>query len=131
MAENPADRARHAHTVTGSDGVQAGAAEASGKPVKPRKKLTPEEKCRIFLETQRGNVPMSTVLRRWCFHSSDMTRIGAQVPRRGAGKPGSGLSAWPTQRAAGDCGAHGRESQSGGSLERFGDREHSTTTKVN
>ena len=83
VAENPADKVRQAQTVADSDGVQAGPREASDKPVKPRKKLTPEEKYRIFLETQRGDVPIATVLRRWGIHSSDLTRIRAQV-REGA-----------------------------------------------
>ncbi len=52
-------------------------------PAKPRRKLTPEQKYQIFLETQRGDIPVATVLRKWGIHSSDLTRIRAQV-RQGA-----------------------------------------------
>lgn len=65
------------------DGSPENLAEADGKPVRQRKQLTAEEKYRIFLETQRADVLVAMVLRKWGIHSSDLMRIRAQV-REGA-----------------------------------------------
>lgn len=69
--------------TVGSDGASTTSPDGSHPPAKPRKRLTPEQKYQIFLETQRGDVPIAAVLRKWGVHSSDLTRIRAQV-RQGA-----------------------------------------------
>lgn len=69
--------------TAGGDGTMGNPPEAGGNSVRPRKQLSPEQKYRIFLETQRGDVSVATVLRKWGIHSSDLTRIRAQV-REGA-----------------------------------------------
>lgn len=77
------DIARRTESAVGSDGASAALPEVSSKQVRPRRKLTPEQKYQIFLETQRGDIPVAAVLRKWGIHSSDLTRIRAQV-RQGA-----------------------------------------------
>ena len=79
VANDLIDRPEQGHVEVGDDGGRA----ARSRPVKARKHLTPEEKYRIFLETQRGDVSVATVLRKYGIHSSDLTRIRAQV-REGA-----------------------------------------------
>lgn len=81
--DNLEDKCQSAVPTAGGDGHVGNLPEASDKPVRPRKQLTPEQKYRIFLETQRGDVSVATVLRKWGIHSSDLTRIRAQV-REGA-----------------------------------------------
>ena len=76
------DRPERGQPAEVSDDRQRANPGANG-PANPRKHLTPEEKYRIFLECQRGDVPVAAVLRRWGIHSSDLTRIRAQV-REGA-----------------------------------------------
>ena len=56
---------------------------ASREWVKRRRRLSPEDKYQIFLETSRGDVPVAAVLRKWGIYSSDLARIREQV-RRGA-----------------------------------------------
>ncbi len=79
VADERMDRPGQGHTEVGDDDGRA----ASSRPGKARKHLTPEEKYRIFLETQRGDVSVAAVLRKYGIHSSDLTRIRAQV-REGA-----------------------------------------------
>lgn len=81
--ENSDDKRQGTELSVGGDGSKENIPEVGGKPVRPRKQLTPEEKYRIFLETQRGDVLVATVLRKWGIHSSDLMRIRAQV-REGA-----------------------------------------------
>jgi transposase-like protein len=78
-ADSTTDKARSAAPSVGSDGTSTVLLEAGSKLVKPRKRLTPEQKYQIFLETQRGDISTATVLRKWGIHSSDLTRIRAQV----------------------------------------------------
>ena len=44
-----------------------------------KRKLTPEKKFQLFLETQRGETPVGEILRREGLYSSDLTRIRQQV----------------------------------------------------
>jgi len=44
-----------------------------------RKKLTPQEKWRVFLETSAGNAPIGEILRRYGLHSSELTKIRRQA----------------------------------------------------
>jgi len=46
---------------------------------KRRRKLTPEEKWQIFLETSVGNAPVGEILRRKGLYSSELTKIRKQV----------------------------------------------------
>jgi transposase-like protein len=46
---------------------------------KPRRFLSPEKKYQIFLETQRGDVTASEVLRREGLYSTDLVRIREKV----------------------------------------------------
>lgn len=80
---NSEDKARRTESAEGSDGPNAALSEVGSKPIKYRHKLTPEQKYQIFLETQRGDFPVASVLRKWGIHSSDLARIRAQV-RQGA-----------------------------------------------
>ena len=82
-AESVADKTRQVAPSVGNDGASVVTPEGGSSPAKPRKKLTPEQKYQIFLETQRGDVSTATVLRKWGIHSSDLTRIRMQV-RQGA-----------------------------------------------
>ncbi len=82
-ADSVADKTRQAALSVGGDGASGVTPEVGTSPAKPRRKLTPEQKYQIFLETQRGDIPVATVLRKWGIHSSDLTRIRAQV-RQGA-----------------------------------------------
>ena len=81
--ENADDRRQASEPPTSGDGSKGNLPEAGGKPVRQRKQLTSEEKYRMFLETQRGDVLVATVLRKWGIHSSDLMRIRTQV-REGA-----------------------------------------------
>ena len=81
--DNPDDKGQTSEPSAGGDGSQQNLPEAGGKLVRQRKQLTPEQKYRIFLETQRGDVLVAAVLRKWGIHSSDLMRIRAQV-REGA-----------------------------------------------
>ena len=82
-ADTSVDKARWPESVGDLDGANSALSEVESKPVKHRRKLTPEQKHQIFLETQRGDIPVAGVLRKWGIHSSDLTRIRAQV-RQGA-----------------------------------------------
>ncbi len=85
-ADSVAEKIRPATPSVGTgsnDGANTTSSEGRSSPAKPRKKLTPEQKYQIFLETQRGDVQIAAVLRKWGIHSSDLTRIRAQV-RQGA-----------------------------------------------
>jgi len=44
-----------------------------------RRKLTAEKKFQIYLETQRGDLPVGEILRREGLYSSDLVRIRKQV----------------------------------------------------
>lgn len=44
-----------------------------------RKKLTPQEKWQVFLETSARNAPIGKILRRYGLHSSELTKIRRQV----------------------------------------------------
>lgn len=77
------NRARPTAPLMSIDGATSSPPEVGSTAAKPRKRLTPEQKYQIFLETQRGDVPVAAVLRKWGIHSSDLTRIRAQV-RQGA-----------------------------------------------
>jgi transposase-like protein len=83
VADDVADRADGTEPEVGNDRQRETRAEDNGAPAKARKCLKPEDKYRIFLECQRGDVPVAAVLRKWGIHSSDLTRIRAQV-REGA-----------------------------------------------
>lgn len=48
-----------------------------------RRRLSAEDKYRIFVEDSRGDVPVAAVLRKWGIYSSDLARIREQV-RKGA-----------------------------------------------
>ena len=78
-ADSSASKSQQMELAASGDGTVGGPSETNLKPVKPRKHLTPEEKYRIFLETQRGDVSVATVLRKWGIHSSDLPRIRTQV----------------------------------------------------
>src|SRR4030065_772482 len=78
-----ADKARWPESAGDNDGATPGLSEVDSRPVRHRRKLTPEQKYQVFLETQRGDTPVAGVLRKWGIHSSDLTRIRAQV-RQGA-----------------------------------------------
>jgi transposase-like protein len=82
-ADDLVDRAEQMQLEAGNDGRGVNQEEEKDGPGKARKHLKPEEKYRIFLECQRGDVPVAAVLRKWGIHSSDLTRIRAQV-REGA-----------------------------------------------
>ena len=82
-ADSVADKTRSAAPSPGSDGTSTTLLEGHNSPVKPYRRLTPEQKYQIFLEAQRGDIPVAAVLRKWGIHSSDLTRIRAQV-RQGA-----------------------------------------------
>ena len=83
VADNPVGKLKGIDPATSGDSSGGNPSEVSSKPVKPRKHLSVEERYRIFLETQRGDVPIASVLRKWGIHSSDLTRIRVQV-REGA-----------------------------------------------
>lgn len=78
-ADNRDDKCQASEPSTGGDRAKGNLPEDGGRPVRQRKQLTPEEKYRIFLETQRGDVLVAAVLRKWGIHSSDLMRIRAQV----------------------------------------------------
>jgi transposase-like protein len=82
-ADSTTDKTRWATSSAASDGASTTLPGGDSKPIKPRKRLTPEQKYQIFLEAQRGDVPVAAVLRKWGVHSSDLTRIRMQV-RQGA-----------------------------------------------
>jgi transposase-like protein len=82
-ADDGQDKAEGAEPEAGSNRQREAQAEGNGGPGKARKCLKPEDKYQIFLECQRGDVPIAAVLRKWGIHSSDLTRIRAQV-REGA-----------------------------------------------
>jgi len=82
-ADTSVDKARWPESAGDNDGANPGLSEVDSRPVRPRRKLTPEQKYQVFLETQRGDTPVAGVLRKWGIHSSDLTRIRAQV-RQGA-----------------------------------------------
>lgn len=82
-ADNSVDKTRWPDPAGNNDEAGSALSEAESKPVKHRRKLTPEQKYQIFLETQRGDIPVAGVLRKWGIHSSDLARIRAQV-RQGA-----------------------------------------------
>jgi len=83
--DSTANRTRPAAPLTSVDGAASSPPEvgSSSTAAKPRKRLTPEQKYQIFLEAQRGDLPVAAVLRKWGIHSSDLARIRAQV-RQGA-----------------------------------------------
>ncbi len=62
------------------------------KTSKSRRFLAPEKKLQIFLEAQKGDKPVSEILRREGLYSSDLVRIRQQVTEgaldRLAAKPG-------------------------------------------
>lgn len=47
--------------------------------VKRKKKITPEQKWQIFLETSKTNAPIGEILRRWGLYSSELTKIRKQA----------------------------------------------------
>jgi len=58
------------------------AAEVTGdidKPERKRKKLTAQEKWRVFLETSVKDAPVGEILRRYGVYSSELTKIRRQV----------------------------------------------------
>lgn len=52
--------------------------EGNGQPRKYRK-LSPEAKWQIYVETSRGDAPVVEVMRRYGIHSADLKRIREQV----------------------------------------------------
>lgn len=60
---------------------------------KARRFLSPEKKFQLFLETQRGDVPVAEVLRREGLYSTDLARIRQKVKEgalaRLADRPGA------------------------------------------
>ena len=88
---------------------------ASGGGVKRRRKLSPEDKYQIFLETSRGDVPVAVRLRR--IAEVGHLLLGPDADK-GAGKKGSpggaGPEQWQGEGRSPDRATEGREGPGGG-----------------
>jgi hypothetical protein len=58
-ADTSVDKARWPESAGDNDGANPGLSEVDSRPVRPRRKLTPEQKYQVFLETQRGDTPVA------------------------------------------------------------------------
>lgn len=90
--EFPVSRAtRKEHTMSENDKNQK--STTSGNPAKKKRRLlSPEKKYQVFLEAQRGEIPVGELLRREGLYSTDLARIQNKVKegalQRLADRPG-------------------------------------------